>query len=113
MIPMLLYNSETWGEISNKTWKILNNIFNDFYRCLFRIGTGCPIIGFYWHCGDFFVENRVHQRKLNFVHHLANLEEGLAKEVYEIQEKGESGIVAEVKEHMINMNVDSPRGYSK
>ena len=89
VIPMLLYNSETWGEISNKTWKILNNIFNDFYRCLFRIGTGCPIIGFYWHCGDLFVENLVLQRKLNFVHHLANLEEGLAKEVFEIQEKGE------------------------
>ena len=27
---MLLYNSETWLNISSKTWKILNSIFNDF-----------------------------------------------------------------------------------
>ena len=59
------------------------------------------------------MENLVLQRKLSFVHHLANLEEGLAKKVYEIQEKEDSGIFAELKEHMINLNVDSPRGYSK
>ena len=47
VVPMLLYNSETWVDISSKTWKILNGIFNDFYCCLFRIGTGCPVIGFY------------------------------------------------------------------
>ena len=113
VVTMLLYNSETWLNISSKTWKILNSIFNDFYRCLFRIGTGCPIIGFYWHCGDLFVENLVLQRKLNFVHHLANLEEGLAKEVYELQEKSETGIVSEMKEHFINIKVESPRGYTK
>ena len=111
---MLLYNCESWGIISNKTWKILNNIFNDFYRCLFRIGTGCPIIGFYWHCGDLFIENRILQRKLNFLFHLENLEEGsLANDIYKIEVKNSVGIVAELKEHLASLKVESTKGYTK
>ena len=114
VVPMLLYNADTWGIISNKTWKLLNSVFNDFYRCLFRIGSGCPIVGFYWHCGDLFVENRILQMKLNFLYHLENLEDGaLAKEIYKIEVKKAVGIVEELKDHLAKMNVESTRGYTK
>ena len=35
VIPMLFYNSGSWTNISGKTMKVLNNIFNSFYRVIF------------------------------------------------------------------------------
>ena len=44
---MLLHNCETFVNIPKKTMKILNGVYNLFYRTLFRIGTGTPIKDFY------------------------------------------------------------------
>ena len=66
VIPMLAYNSETWSIIPKKTIKVLNDLFNLFYRKIFKIGNGSPITNFYWQCAAFKVEFIILQRKLNF-----------------------------------------------
>ena len=48
VIPSLLYNSESWLSISKKTIKLLNNLFNKFHQTIMRIGSGCPIVNYYW-----------------------------------------------------------------
>jgi hypothetical protein len=48
VLPMLLYNAECWQEISPKTIQDLENLQKDFYRCLFAVGSGCPIPSLYW-----------------------------------------------------------------
>ena len=103
VLSMLLYNSESWSNISKKTFKILNDLFNTFYRCIFRIGTGTPIANFFWQVGAKKVENMILQKKLCFLHHLSNLEEGsLAKEILEIQARNSLGGIYKECEEFIN-----------
>ena len=102
VIPMVLFNCETWSCIPKKTYKSLNEFFCRFFRVLFQIGAGAPIPNFFWQVGMFLPENLILQRKINFIHHLATLQEGsLAKEVYMIQKENSlGGIVRETKEHV-------------
>ena len=84
--PMLLFNCETWQNIPKKTLKALNDLYSHFYRCIFRIGIGCPVICFYWQCGTLRVSNIILQRKLSFIHHLSNLPRGsLGRDVFDLQ----------------------------
>ena len=46
--PMLLYNAESWQNMPRKTLKALNDLYSHFYCCIFRIGSGSPVICFYW-----------------------------------------------------------------
>ena len=86
IIPMIFFNSETWTCIPKKSYKYLLEFYCRFFRCLFHIGAGAPIPNFFWLTGAFTPENVILQRKLNFIHHLANLLEGsLANEVFLIQ----------------------------
>ena len=48
ILSMLTHNSETWTNIPKKAMKILNDIFNQVLRIIFRIGTGRPNANFYW-----------------------------------------------------------------
>ena len=47
VLPMLLYNSDCWQEISPKTIQELENLQLKFYRCLFAVGSGYPIPALY------------------------------------------------------------------
>ena len=117
IIPKLLWNSETWMCIQPKTIKILNNIFNQFYRSILRISTGCPKVNLYWQTGGYLPQNLVLKNKLNFLHHLSNLlESSLAKEVFRIQESLSSSspsLLKELEEHLSNLPITSPEGLSK
>ena len=44
VVSMLLHNAESWFDISKKTYKLLNDFFNSF----FRVSTGCPKPNVYW-----------------------------------------------------------------
>ena len=47
IVPMLLYNSETWVDVSGKSLKLLGNLFIFFCRTIIRISVSCPIPSFY------------------------------------------------------------------
>ena len=114
ILPMYLNNAETWFNISKKTVKILEDTFNTFYRCMFRIGTGCPKVNFYWQCATMTPMNHILQKKLMFIHHLANLPiDSLARNLFDLQEANTIRIVAENAEHLNALNFQINRFQSK
>ena len=117
VVPKLLWNSETWLNIQPKTIKLLNDIFNQFYRSILRISTGCPKVTLYWQTGSYLPQNIILKNKLNFLHHLSNLPEpSLAKEVFRIQEtssSSSSNLLQELREHLSNLGIASQEGISK
>ena len=73
LLPMLLFNCESWVSTGKKTIKILDDFFHIFCKTILRVSSGCPIPSFYWQSGSTKISNLILQMKLNFVHHLANL----------------------------------------
>ena len=112
---MVLHNCETWNNISRKTFRILNNFFNYFFRSIFRCSSGAPKPNFYWQTGSLRVENLILQKKLVFFHHLSSLPvESLAGEVFKLQlEKNIDGLVTDCKEHILKMGNTNPKEVSK
>ena len=111
---MLLYNSEIWENIQPKTLRLLNGLFNDFYRGIFRIGNGIPIPNIYRICGTYLPANIILQRKMNFTFHVANLPVGsLARDLFEIQRTQIKGLYREVKEHLDKLGIESLNAVSK
>ena len=115
IVPMLLNNCESWQNISKKTLKILDDLFNLFYRSLFRIGSGCPKANLYWQCGTYTVDNIILKKKLMFIFHLANLPpHSLAFEVFSVQERrGLCGLLTENEEHLSKLAFNSSRHMNK
>ena len=114
IIPSILYNRETWINIPKKTLKILEDFFNSFFQTILRCSTGTPKPSFYWQTGSIRVENLLLQKKMNFLHHLANLPaDSLAGEIFLVQEEREIGIVKELKEHLHKMGNVNPKDVSK
>ena len=86
VLSFVLHNSETWDFMSNKTIKVLDNLFTYFFRKIFRCSTGTPIPNLYWQSGFLKAGNFILQKKLMFIHHLANLpEDSSGREFFEIQ----------------------------
>ena len=68
ILSFLFHNSETWMDISKKTIVLLDKFFNNFFRMLFRVCTGCPSHNFYWQTGLLRAENIILEKKLLFYH---------------------------------------------
>ena len=115
VIPMLLYNAETWQEMDKKTLQELENLQHEFLRTLLAVGSGCPIPLLLWETGTLMMEFRILQKKLLFLHHLANLPDNtLAKEVLCIQNKmGLPGIEQECSEFLSRFGMYDLCLYSK
>ena len=106
VIPSLTYNSESWLNIPKKTMKLLNSTFNKFHQSIMRIGTGCPMVNYYWQTGSLKVEFIILQKKLLFCFHLANLPiHSLGREFYDLQASKNLGIVLECKEHLEKIGI--------
>ena len=102
IVLTLLHNAEAWGTIPRKSMKLLSGVFNSFYQSIFRIGTGTPVPNYYWQSGTLLCENMILQKKLGFVHHLANLgPDTLAGQVLAIEVANKlEGIVNQCMEHL-------------
>ena len=71
-----------------------------------RIGTGCPIVNYYWQTGSMKVEFIILQKKLMFCFHLANLPlNSLGRECYDLQVANSLGMVAELQEHLDKIGI--------
>jgi hypothetical protein len=115
VLPMLLYNSECWQDISPQTIQDLEDIQRQFYRCLFAVGSGCPIPCLYWETGGLMMQFRILQSKLLFIHHLETLpDDSLAKEVYDVQQRfAFPGLVQECNDFMVTFGITRIQKYSK
>ena len=51
VVSMVIHNCESWDMVPKKTLKMLNDLFLLFFRVIFRIGTGTPIVNFFWETG--------------------------------------------------------------
>ena len=114
ILPMLLLNSETWMMISKKSLNILDNLFHNFCQKIFRVGSGCPKASYYWESGTHKFSTQILQRKLVFVHHLANLPpEALGRQVLDIQVEKQVGLYKELEEHLASMGALNLRDLTK
>ena len=115
VIPMLLYNSETWLEIGNDVVVELEKMQYSFLRYLFAIGNGCPLPLLLSETGTILIELRILKRKVLFLHHLENLpEESLAKQVYNAQTRMcLPGIIHECSEFLAKFGLSDLKQFSK
>ena len=99
VLPMLLFNAETWFSIPQRTMDELENLQKQFFRCILAVGSGCPIPSLYWETGGMLIKNRILLKKLLFLHHISTLPDScLAKEVYILQKELHlPGILSECK----------------
>ena len=100
ILPSLLNNCQTWINISDESIKILEDLQNTMYRTLLSVPRTCPIPALCWDMGALQMRLRIKQKKLEFLWHLNNLEDGtLAKEMLEVQkEYCMPGLVSECSE---------------
>ena len=100
VIPYLLYNSEVWTDIEKESLDELEMLQTLFLLALLAVPLSCPRPALGWDTKSVSMENRIIQRKINFLVHVKNLKEGdLAKQVYDEQVlNGYPGLVKEVQE---------------
>ena len=80
------------------------------YRVLLNVPKTCPLPALCWELGGIQMKYRVIMKKLLFLWHLNNLEEGsLAKEVLQVQKtQNLPGLVQECKDYMMTLNLPDP-----
>ena len=107
VLPKLVYNSDSWQEISPNTIQELENLQLQFYRCLLAVGSGCPIPSLYYETGGMLMELRILQNKLLILHHVATLpDDSLAREVFQVQEELHLyGLLQDCQEFLIERGV--------
>ena len=81
---------------------------------ILAVGTGCPIPLLYSETGTPLMANRVLQRKLTFLHHVANLPlDSLAREIYDLQAANQlPGLVSECAESLSGFGLSNLHGFS-
>ena len=86
ILPSLLNNCQTWINIGKDSLDMLEDLQNKMYRTLLCVPKTCPLPSLCWDMGGVQMKFRIISKKLEFVWHLVNLEDGtLAKEVMTIQ----------------------------
>ena len=97
VIPFLLYNSETWTDLSKETLNTLNDLQLKFYRTILSVPRTCPTPALLWETGGWLMEHRIALRKLLFFHHLIHLpKQSLAYQIANVQHTlGYPGLVGE------------------
>ena len=115
--PKLIHNSETWVGILKKIIKILDDIFIYFSRIIWRTSSGSPIPNFFWITGCYRMTNIILQKKLEYYHHLANLEsDSLGGVFFDIQAENDldgPNLKKEVDEHIRVIGFSDLRSITK
>ena len=116
IIPFLLYNCETWTNISKGSMSLLNDLQFMFLRYLLATPKTCPKPALVWETGFLLMEHRIAVRKLTFYHHLMNLpKDSLAYQVADTQIKfGFPGLMKECHELILRYSLpNNPTKFSK
>ena len=104
--------SISWDMVPKKSLKMLKDLFLLFFRVIFRIGTGTPIVNFFWETGMMKPKSLILKRTLMFIFHLANQSESaLSRKMYNVQVTEKlRGIISTNIEHLEKPLVGSPLG---
>ena len=100
LLPSVLNNSEIWLELGKTSIQKLDNIQNMMYRNLFGVPAATPTRLLRFDLCGLTMEERIHKKKLSFLHHLTTLRESesLAGDIFQLQAKYEfPGLVTECK----------------
>ena len=113
--PMLWTNAESWVNVQKKTMRVLDDLYSTLYRSLFRIGTGCPRVNYYWQLATLLPANILLLKQLLFVYHLFNLpRDSTGRQVAEMQLNNQlPGLINSVKTHLDAINFESSKNLSK
>ena len=88
VIPFVLYNSEVWDSIPSEAFDLLNKIHLTFLRMILKTPISTPIPSLLWETGSLDMETRIIKRKLNFYHHIHNLDDkSLAKSIAKVHKE--------------------------
>ena len=100
IVPTLLYNAETWMDISKEAEERLENLQLFFLRLVLRVPVSTPKIALRTETGMMSMKIRIWKKKLMFGHHLQNLDkEALANQVWKEQVRnGWPGLAKEIEE---------------
>ena len=100
VLPALLYNSETWVDITPKTVDNLEKLQHYFVRVLLQVPESTPKPALLSETGLMAMKYRIMTRKLIFVNTLKNMpKETLAKQIFDEQVKrGWPGLAREASE---------------
>ena len=112
---MVIHNCESWDMVPKKTLKMLNDLFLLFFRIIFRIGVGTPIVNFFWETGMMKPKFLILKRTLMFIFHLANQSESaLSRKMYNVQvTENLPGIISTNIEHLEKLNFETTKNLSK
>ena len=107
IVPFLYFSSECWVELKKESLKKLKELHLLFYRCLLGCPSTTPSASLFWFLGQLLPENKVIERKLLFLFHVANLPiQTVARQIYEEQRKlGIGGLVSECRTFLAQINV--------
>merc|ERR1711954_356633 len=98
-----------------KTMRVIDDLYCTLYRSLFRIGTGCPRVNFYWSLATLLPSNIMLLRQILFIFHLFNLEtDTVGRQVAELQEAHNlPGLINSNKQHLDALDFVNSRYLSK
>ena len=107
VVLFLYFSSECWVELKKESLKKLKELHLLFYRCLLGCPSTTPSASLFWFLGQLLPENKVMERKLLFLFHVANLPiQTVARQIYEEQRKLEiGGLVSECRNFLAQINV--------
>ena len=108
ILPTLLYNSETWVEISKEAEEKLENLQLFFVRLILRVPQGTPKIALRSETGLLSMKLRIWKRKCMLVHHIKNMGmDTLARQVYDEQQRfGWPGLAKEASSICLELGIE-------
>ena len=103
LLPSLLYNAETWTNIDINTENKLESLQNCMFRSLFAVPRSTPKPILRSDLGHLSVREKIHVKKLTFIHYLKNLNpESLGAEIYSLQVRSRfPGLVNEFRDQTL------------
>ena len=108
ILPTLLYNSETWVNISRQATERLDNLQLFYLRLILRVPKSTPKPALRSETGMLGMKVRIWKQKLMFTYHLKNLKDGvLAKDVWKEQLQNDwPGLAREVSQICIELGME-------
>ena len=86
ILPQLLYNSDTWVEMTEQTVNRIESLQRILLRCLLCVPNSTPVAALSWDSGLISLRYQIYQNKLMFIHHLMSLDpSSLASEIFTLQ----------------------------
>jgi hypothetical protein len=86
ILPQLLYNSDTWFEITDQTLNRLESLQRILLRCLLCVPNSTLVAALSWDSGLLSIRYKIYQNKLMLIHHLMSLDRSsLTSKIFTLQ----------------------------